>query len=163
VTTDVEHLIWIKNRLISLSLDTQSNTNKTGYIERFNKIIEKLQTEQSEKTTVEIFAKAHGVETKPLSKIASDYESLSEVLDAAYKQASTGKGKERHADDKPFHEQPMQLISQMIGSAEGMRFQVMKKVNEAKGMTTFEQKERELLGAINYIAGIIIYEKNVKR
>ena len=94
------------------------------------------------------------------AQLDKDYVQLKAVLDSAYAQASTGKGKERHADNKPFHAQPMQLISKMIDSAEGMRFQVMKKVNEAKGMNTFEQKERELLGAINYIAGIIIYEKN---
>jgi DNA repair ATPase RecN len=159
MTTDVEHLIWIKNRLISL--ETQSNANKTDYIARFNKIIEKLQTEQSEKNTMEIFAKAHGVETKPsVSKIDSDYESLSEVLDAAYKQASAGKGKERHAGNGlSFLDQPMQTISKTLNTSDGLAFQAIKKVTEAKSMETFAQKERELLGAIVYTAGIIIYEK----
>jgi hypothetical protein len=88
------------------------------------------------------------------------YESLEEVLVAAYTQASSGKGRARHAQrGQPFTEQPMQLASQLLGTSDGLSFQAIKKVTEAKGMATYEQKERELLGAIVYIAGIIIYEK----
>jgi hypothetical protein len=89
------------------------------------------------------------------------YSSLHTVLKAAYAQASEGKGKERHAGNGlAFTEQPMQTVSKLLGTSDGLAFQAIKKVTEAKGMETFEQKERELLGAINYIAGIIIFEKN---
>jgi hypothetical protein len=39
------------------------------------------------------------------------YEDLERVLCAAYLQAAVGKGAERHADAKPFIEQPMQAIA----------------------------------------------------
>jgi hypothetical protein len=87
------------------------------------------------------------------------YSSLHTVLKAAYDQASKGKGSERHGNGKAFEDQPMQSISNLLGSTHGMAFQAIKKIKEAEGMETFEQKERELLGAINYIAGIIIFEK----
>jgi hypothetical protein len=90
-----------------------------------------------------------------------DYDSLHTVLKAAYDQASKGKGKERHAGNGlAFTEQPMQTISKLLGTSDGLAFQAIKKVTEAKGMQTFEQKERELLGAIVYTAGIIIFEKS---
>jgi|GEM_PF-1299642 len=85
------------------------------------------------------------------------YESLRDVLEAAYDQAARGKGKERHAQDLPFHEQRMQSISRLIGSERGMAYQVCKKVTEGMDLSTPEARRRELLGAINYIAGILIY------
>lgn len=88
------------------------------------------------------------------------YDSLEVVLKAAYNQAASGKGKERHAGNGlSFTDQPMQTISKLLNTSDGLAFQAIKKVTEAKGMQTFEQKERELLGAINYIAGIIIFEE----
>ena len=83
------------------------------------------------------------------------YEALESVLDAALEQAAAGKGKERHAQDKPFDEQPMQLISDLLDSDTGMAFQAAKKIQESMRMP-FAQAERELLGAIVYTAGIII-------
>lgn len=46
---------------------------------------------------------------------ARDYEKLDDVLSRAFKQASMGKGAERHADGKPFHEQPMQRLCELYG------------------------------------------------
>jgi hypothetical protein len=90
-----------------------------------------------------------------------DYESLRRVLEAAYDQASMGKGKERHeGDGLAFIDQPMQAVSKLLNTSDGLAFQAIKKVTEQQGMKTFEQKERELLGAINYIAGIIVFEQN---
>jgi hypothetical protein len=90
-----------------------------------------------------------------------DYESLRRVLEAAYDQASMGKGKERHAGDGlAFIDQPMQAVSKLLNTSDGLAFQAIKKVTESQGMKTFEQKERELLGAIVYIAGMIIFEQN---
>lgn len=88
------------------------------------------------------------------------YERLAGVLDRAYNQAAKGKGKERHAGDRPFHEQPMQQISELMGSIDGMVFQAIKKVNEARKLPTAERQVAELLGAINYIAGMVIFIEN---
>lgn len=85
------------------------------------------------------------------------YESLRNVLEAAYDQAARGKGKERHAKDLPFHQQRMQTIRQLINSERGMAYQICKKVVEGLDLETHEARKRELLGAINYIAGVIIY------
>lgn len=95
---------------------------------------------------------------------APGYEKLATVLARAFDQAANGKGKERHADDKPFHEQPMQLIADKrgIGFILG---QADKKSEEAQGMLNRGQKEacvKELLGAIVYLAGAVIFvEKNL--
>lgn len=83
------------------------------------------------------------------------YESLQSVLDRAYMQAASGKGAQRHATGKAFHEQPMQTIQDLVGSGFATG-QAMKKLQEAARMEP-ESAVRELLGAINYIAGAIIY------
>lgn len=85
------------------------------------------------------------------------YESLAEILVAAYDQASTGKGNERHGNGKDFDKQPMQAISDLFQSPVGMAYQVAKKVQEALNMPKLEQQERELYGVIVYTAGIIMY------
>lgn len=87
----------------------------------------------------------------------NDYDSLQRVLSAAFDQAATGKGKERHARGNPFEKQHMQTISQLLDTDRGMAFQAIKKLTEGLDMTDPSAKERELLGAINYIAGIIVY------
>jgi hypothetical protein len=103
---------------------------------------------------------AHYQTPTPAEPWNPKYSSLHTVLKAAYAQASEGKGKERHAGNGlAFEDQPMQTVSKLLGTSDGLAFQAIKKIKEAEGMETFEQKERELLGAINYIAGIIIFEK----
>jgi len=82
------------------------------------------------------------------------YAPLRRVLDAAYEQAANGKGKERHANDKPFDRQPIMEIARMVGPGYQLG-QAMKKSQEAFGMLGRGQPDRaqaELLGAINYIA-----------
>lgn len=88
-----------------------------------------------------------------------NYVGLGEVLLGALHQAAYGKGRERHANDLPFEKQRMQTISDQVGSVDGMAYQVCKKVTEALGLPTFEQQERELFGAINYTAGMLIWLK----
>jgi len=87
------------------------------------------------------------------------YEKLRNVLERAYDQAAVTKGAERHANDRPFHEQPMQTIADRrgIGFILG---QVDKKTEEGQGMIGRGENEaavRELLGAIVYLAGAIIH------
>lgn len=88
------------------------------------------------------------------------YEALADVLCRAFNQAAKGKGAERHACERPFHEQPMQSISELLGSHTGLVYQAMKKIQESQRMDK-DAAVRELLGAINYCAGAIIYlERN---
>jgi hypothetical protein len=85
------------------------------------------------------------------------YERLVSVLKMAHDQAAGGKGKERHANDKPFHEQRMLSISHELGSPYGMAYQACKKISEGLQLGNFERTVAELLGAINYTAGIVVY------
>lgn len=87
------------------------------------------------------------------------YESLADVLLAAYEQAAVGKGKERHANDLPFHEQPMQTCCDLLGTDAGLAFQAIKKLREGSQFEELERWEREALGAINYIAGMVIWRR----
>ena len=84
------------------------------------------------------------------------YESLDYVLRRAYNQAAIGKGKDRHAGTLPFTAQPMQSISTLLGSHNGLLYQAMKKIQESNRLP-HDRAINELLGAINYIAGAIIY------
>jgi hypothetical protein len=83
-----------------------------------------------------------------------DYTGLNRALGAAYNQAATGKGKERHANGKPFERQPIMEIARMVGPGYHLG-QAMKKSQEAAGMLNRQQPDQaqaELLGAINYLA-----------
>lgn len=82
------------------------------------------------------------------------YEKLDDVLARAYKQASEGKGKDRHATPAPFHEQPMQQVNGMVGVGFS-NGQAIKKIIESQNMAP-EKAVHELLGAICYLAGSII-------
>ena len=90
---------------------------------------------------------------KTLSAVG--YEALADVLTRAFDQAAKGKGKGRHANGKPFHEQPMQDLIRLhgVGFATG---QASKKSGEALGLPTVERQVAELLGAIVYLAGAVI-------
>lgn len=94
---------------------------------------------------------------------AEGYGALARVLKMAFDQASSGKGSERHGNSMPFDQQPMQSISQLLGSCDGLAFQVMKKTVESKGLPTLHQKVRELLGVINYAAGMVIFLEEQER
>ncbi len=83
------------------------------------------------------------------------YERLESVLLSAHAQASSGKGKARHANDLPFDEQPMQAIADQVGPG-FLSGQAIKKIIESQSMDTPAAKA-ELLGAINYLAGLIIH------
>jgi hypothetical protein len=86
----------------------------------------------------------------------TNYARLHEVLDRAFSQASIGKGAARHGQDRPFEEQPMQVISGMLNSHTGLLYQAVKKVQESQRMPCVPAVH-ELLGAINYLAGAVIY------
>lgn len=88
---------------------------------------------------------------------ADGYERLHDAYRDAHDQAAYGKGNERHANDLPFHEQRMQTISQGLNSPGGMAYQVIKKLQEGLQMEDAGARRRELLGALNYLAGIVIF------
>ena len=97
--------------------------------------------------------------TEPITLSAEGYDELAIILRDAFLQASEGKGAERHANSKPFHEQPMQSISDLFDSDKGMAFQIVKKLREGLDMPEYERLERELLGVIVYTAGAILWHK----
>lgn len=86
------------------------------------------------------------------------YASLRGVLDEAYLHASTGKGKVRHGKSGlPFEEQRMLSITRLLDSEAGLAYQACKKVSEGLDLPTLNARVAEMLGAINYIAGIVIF------
>ena len=91
--------------------------------------------------------------------VVRGYEELLDVLVAALDQAQSGKGAERHANNLPFTEQPMQTISKLVGSGDGMTYQVIKKLQESNRMPERSARDRERLGAIVYTAGLILFDK----
>lgn len=91
-------------------------------------------------------------------RVVPGYEPLFSELIEALKQSQDGKGKERHANDKPFMDQPIMDLSRMCGPG-GPAQQVMKKTQEALGMCKRGEPDRainELRGAIIYAAATIL-------
>uniref|UniRef100_A0A6M3LYU7 Uncharacterized protein n=1 Tax=viral metagenome TaxID=1070528 RepID=A0A6M3LYU7_9ZZZZ len=90
-----------------------------------------------------------------MNREAYEKDPLKAVLNMAYAQAMLGKGKERHADKKPFVEQISMSITKAIGLAYPLG-QAWKKVDESQRMAK-EAAVRELLGAIVYVAMGVIH------
>lgn len=92
------------------------------------------------------------------------YTTLADILTRAYNQAAKGKGADRHANELPFDKQPMQTIA----AKHGVGFllgQADKKIAEAHGMLRRDEQDKavhELLGAINYVAGAILFTEAQK-
>lgn len=87
-------------------------------------------------------------------KRVNGYERLADVLERAFDQAATGKGAERHAQDLPFEEQPMQQLILLYGAGFALG-QAAKKAQESMRLPA-GRDVAELLGAINYLAGAVI-------
>lgn len=83
------------------------------------------------------------------------YESLAGVLQRALDQAQDGKGAERHANSLPFDKQPMQTIAGQVGVG-FLTGQAIKKTQEGQTLPA-GRDVAELLGAINYLAGAVIF------
>lgn len=91
--------------------------------------------------------------------VVPGYEPLARVLGLAYDQSAKGKGKERHANAKPFDRQPILEIARMVGLGYHTG-QIQKKVQEATGMAArgqIDAAKAELLGAIVYAAAAFLY------
>lgn len=97
--------------------------------------------------------------------VANDnYTTLRAILDAAFNHAATGKGKERHARDMPFDDQPIMQTTRLVGPGFPLG-QAIKKAGEAAGMIERGElgaAEAECLGAINYLAGAVAWMREVK-
>lgn len=90
----------------------------------------------------------------PLLDEYKGYEELVEILIEALDQCALGKGKERHAVDRPWVEQPIIELQKAIGNTGGSLFQVMKKCQESERLPPHRAIE-ELKGAIIYAAAAI--------
>lgn len=100
--------------------------------------------------------------TKPNSGFAAQsargYERLGRVLQDAHDQSAYGKGKARHANARPFDQQPIMEIGRMVGFGYPAG-QAMKKAQEAGGMLARGESDKaraELLGAIVYLSAAIM-------
>ena len=86
------------------------------------------------------------------------YEPLRYVLEEAFEQASQGKGRRCHANGKPFLEQP--IMEEGRNSGPGfLSGQARKKILEAKNCADDERAIADLLGAINYVAAMVILRR----
>ncbi len=87
-----------------------------------------------------------------------DYLPLNYELTQAREQAMHGKGKERHANNKPFDRQPIAEVGRIVGIGFNTG-QAMKKAGEATQMHQRGENEKaihELQGAIVYLASAIM-------
>lgn len=82
------------------------------------------------------------------------YADLIDVLERAAMQAAEGKGRERHANDLPFADQPMQQLIRLFGPGFALG-QAAKKSQEAMRLP-HDRAIAELLGAICYTAGAVV-------
>lgn len=90
--------------------------------------------------------------------LGDPYAPLRRVLDRALDQASEGKGRDRHANGRPFDRQPIMEIGRMVGPGFSLG-QAIKKAQEASGMLARGERDAavaELLGAINYLAASVL-------
>ena len=86
--------------------------------------------------------------------MSEQYKALQAVLDRAYAQSASGKGKERHATGKPFDQQDICNITRNVGIGFPLG-QAVKKINEAVRIGEPAFMVKELLGAIVYTAAAI--------
>lgn len=90
------------------------------------------------------------------SKLPSAHP-LRAIYSDAIDQLTKGKGERHGGDATPFLEQRWLALSDAFGG-QGLFWQAGKKLEEAMGKEG-EARERELLGALNYLAMGILYEQ----
>lgn len=96
---------------------------------------------------------------------ALGYEALAFELQNAYDQSAHGKGKVRHANDRPFDRQPILELGRLYGPGFAAG-QAAKKTQEALGMLARGETAAalaELSGAIVYTAAVaVLVRESVK-
>ena len=95
-------------------------------------------------------------------RVYPGYQPLANVLQAALDQAQAGKGNQRHANGKPFLEQPIITDGRACGLA-GPAFQARKKILEALNCPYEERAVQDLLGAIVYTAAMVILKEEERQ
>ena len=98
-----------------------------------------------------IFDPSYLEPSKPREQIRDDYSALRLILNMALDQSESGKGKERHASGEPWHQQPIIVIGNWLGSNHFELGQAIKKLRESARQEP-EDAFRNLLGAIVYAA-----------
>lgn len=89
------------------------------------------------------------------------YKPLNAVLLEAFNRAARGKGRERHATDEPFTQQPIFHITKSLGGRpDPLLFQAVKKIYESQRLEN-EPACNELLDAIVYLAAAVLLRKGV--
>lgn len=83
------------------------------------------------------------------------YDDLFNILALAYDQAARGKGKERHANNKPFDKQPIIELADKYGNG-FLRGQAAKKLEESMNLV-YGSDVKELLGAIVYTCAAVMH------
>ena len=92
-------------------------------------------------------------------KDRDDYLPLLRTFLGALEQAAYGKGRERHANDLPFTEQPILTMARMLDSDAGLAQQAIKKTVEARSLPTKQARINELRGTLVYAAAMILFEE----
>jgi hypothetical protein len=114
-----------------------------------------LDKDREMKTSTHVMVNAYPAE------VAEGYELLFDVLQEALNQAQFGKGRERHAEGgKGFHEQDICQEARDLGFAYPVG-QARKKAKEALRLDP-DRAIEDLLGAINYLAAVVIVIKERK-
>lgn len=109
---------------------------------------------------VNAYADGHLAGQAKRALVLPGYDKLAAILDEALERAQAGKGKERHANGKPFHEQPIVAINVDLGTADGALYQVRKKMDESKRLPP-DRRRAERLDAINYIVASILVDEEL--
>ena len=91
--------------------------------------------------------------------IDKNYSSLVDTLFLALEHAAVTKGKERHANGLPFEKQKICRINRDVGLGYGLG-QAIKKIEESVKLP-IDRAILELVGAINYLSGVIIVLKEI--
>ncbi|MCL3317745.1 hypothetical protein L6P55_23670 [Klebsiella pneumoniae] len=92
-------------------------------------------------------------------KDRDDYLPLLRTFLGALEQAAYGKGRERHANDLPFTEQPILTMARMLDNDAGLAQQVIKKTVEARSLPSKTARINELRGTLVYAAAMILFEE----
>lgn len=148
---NIAPFIWTKNG------ETAKEKESSTVSKAFRDLLEEVNRLQREKEKNKMET---SLARKDVGKdeTSDKYSELHRVLMMAYDQAANGKGKERHANDERFEDQPIMTIAK----GHGMGYQTgqaAKKLQEAHKLLVLKGKDaaiREILGAINYSAAAIL-------
>jgi hypothetical protein len=125
--------------------DTQKLISKLRYVARTYHL------QYQEEVTMD-----HAAEKYSRLAVVKGYEELANILDAALARAQSGKGKERHADDNAFMDQPIMDIPRRLGGDPSpLLYQAVKKIYEGQRLSP-EMARNERLDAIVYIAAAVL-------